>query len=370
MCAQCVMDTSDPDITFDREGVCNHCHSYYAVVQSPARIKKRTPEKLDSVLKTIKETGKGKEYDCIIGVSGGTDSTFVAYEVKRRGLRPLAVHFDNGWDSELAVSNIEKVLKKLDIALYTYVMDWEEFRDLQLSFLRASTPDSEIPTDHAITATLYKMAEKYNVPYIISGGNDQTEGIMPRLWSHGHGDWQYIKSVQKEFGTIKLKKFPHYSMIDLFRFTLIKKINIVYLLNFIPYDKNKIGTKLEQELGWRNYGGKHYESIYTRFFQGYILPEKFGIDKRRAHLSSMINAGIITRDTALTELEQPIYPPELLREDKEFFLKKMGLSNQDFEVIMTRPQKTFDDYPSYEKNSLVQFSIKALRVLRGISTKT
>ncbi|NPV50427.1 MAG: N-acetyl sugar amidotransferase [Candidatus Methanofastidiosum sp.] len=354
ICTRCVMDTTDPEIVFDKNGVCNHCKRAELLMNMPPYSlspdeKKKSLEKL---AEEIKEKGKGKKYDCVIGLSGGTDSTYAAYIVVKLGLRPLAVHLDNGWNSELSVKNIENIVKNLGIDLYTYVIDWDEFKDLQMAFLKASTPDSEIPTDHAICSALYQVARKHNVKYILAGTNLGTESILPALWSHGHSDWKYIKNIQKRFGSKKLKTFPHQSMLDLFIDVKIRKIKWVHLLNYIDYVKKDAVNIIEKELDWRNYGGKHYESIYTRFFQGYILPVKFNFDKRRAHLSSLIISNQITRDYALQELTKDPYPSiELLEEDKEFFINKFGIEEDQFNQIMNAKTKTFWDYPSYEKSS-------------------
>jgi N-acetyl sugar amidotransferase len=355
-CTRCLMDTTDPDVTFDLAGVCNHCLNY------DKNIKIRTIDSLQnegiiSLVTKIKKSGNGKEYDCIIGVSGGADSTYVACKCKELGLKPLAVHFDNGWDSELAIKNIEKVLKNLNIDLYTYVVDWEEFRDLQLSFLKASTPDSEIPTDHAIYAILMHLARQNKIKYIISGMNYRTESIMPLKWSYGHSDWRYIKNIQRKFGSRKLKSFPHYSLFYLFYITFIKNIRFISLLNYIDYNKENVVRILEKDLGWTNYGGKHHESIYTRFFQSYILPVKFNIDKRKAHLSNLINSGQITKSEAITELEKNEYAEKYLEEDKIYVVKKLGITKADFDEIMNLPLKTFCDY---RNNYLITKSLKKL----------
>lgn len=349
ICARCIMDTSDPDITFDDKGICTHCHRYESTVLSASYLKKKEPGALESLLKEIKEQGRGKRYDCIIGVSGGVDSTFTAYKVKDLGLRPLAVHLDNGWDSELAVSNIEKTLKKLNIDLYTYVLNWDEFRDFQLSFLRASTPDAEIPTDHAILSVLYLAAVCENVRFILSGHNTATEGGGVGAWSQGHGDWRYIKQVHKRFGARPLKTFLYYGPFRFVYYTLIRRIKWVQFLDYLDYDKKKALIVLQDELGWKYYGGKHYESIYTRFFQGYILPKKFGFDKRRLHLSSLVWSGQISREEALREIGRIDYPVELQEQDREYVIKKLGLSFQEFDEIMNLPTHTFWDYPSYKK---------------------
>lgn len=345
ICTRCVMDTSDPDISFDEQGVCYHCKAYDESVKKYVHTGETGKLLLKQLVERIKRDGASKKYDCIIGVSGGVDSTYVAYIVKHLGLRPLAVHLDNGWDSELAVKNIENILKKLSIELYTYVIDWNEFKDLQLSFLKASTPDSEIPSDHAILALLYQMADKFNIKYVLPGFNIRTETHLPRAWSQGHEDWKYIKSVHERFGTVKLNTFPHMTFYEYNKYQLTQKwIHILDYYNYVKKDALKI---LEEELGWKYYGGKHYESIYTRFYQGYILPKKFGYDKRKTHFSSLICSGEMTRDNALAELKNPTYPLALQKEDKEYVIKKLGLTVSEFEMIMNSPRRTYWDYPSY-----------------------
>jgi len=348
ICSKCIMDTTDPDIQFDSNGICNHCYRYEEKMRGRVFVDKSNQQKFSALIEKIKEEGKNKQYDCIIGVSGGVDSTYVAYLVKNKWkLRPLAIHLDNGWNSELAVSNIEKTLKALDIDLYTYVLDWEEFKDLQLSFLYASVPDLEVPTDHVIYALLNKMAIKWGIPYIFTGVNVRTEGVHPLKWSYGLWDWKYIKSVHRIFGKKQLKSYLHCNMVEILYFSLIKKIKRIPLLNYIDYAKKEAVEILEKEIGWRYYGGKHYESIYTRFVQGYILPTKFNIDKRRAHLSSLILSGETTREEALNQIKNDTYPSrEMLQEDKAFALKKLELSLEDFEKIMALPKKTVENYSS------------------------
>lgn len=340
------MDTSDPDIVFDKHGICNHCHTYDKAIQNWVFSGDSGKKILDSFVKKVKKEGQGKEYDCVIGVSGGVDSSYVAYLVHELGLRPLAVHLDNGWDSELAVKNIELLLNKLGIELYTYVLDWEEFRDLQLAFLRASTPDSEIPSDHAIVSSLYMKAKELNINNIIVGYNVRTETHLPSAWSHGHYDWRYISSVNKIHGTRPLKNFPHMTFLQ--RTYYARRFNWFSILNYVDYSKKEAMKFLEDELGWRYYGGKHYESIYTRFYQGYILPHKFGYDKRRTHLSSLVCSGEATREDALSELNNDPYPADLMREDKEFVAKKFEITEHEFDDIMALPRRSFYDYPSYE----------------------
>lgn len=351
ICNRCIMDTTDPDIIFDDNGNCNHCNSYLGQEIKSA---KENEDHLQKVIDEIKSVGKNNKYDCIIGVSGGVDSTYVAYEVKKRGLKPLAVHLDNGWDSELAVSNIQKTLEKLDIDLYTHVIDWNEFKDLQMSFLKASIPGMEVPTDHAIISILNKVAAKNNVRYIINGSNNSTEHIMAGRWSEGEAqrDWLLIKNVHKQFGKAKLKTFPKTTLIDNFRYKLINKLSIINILNYIDYSKEDAMKFIQDELGWVYYGGKHYESIYTRFTQAYIQPKKFNIDKRKAHHSNLICSGEITRDFALEDLKKDAYPSEqMMNDDKEYFMKKFGMKEVDFVKMMTSPTKSYLDYDGYYNNS-------------------
>jgi N-acetyl sugar amidotransferase len=340
------MDTSDPDIQFDEQGVCNHCHEYDRLIKQRVLEGEAGRRYLEGLIERIKREGRNKSYDCIIGVSGGVDSTYVAYMAKKElGLRPLAVHMDNGWDSELAVKNIEETLKRLGIDLYTNVLNWEEFKDLQLAFLKASTPDSEIPSDHAIWAVIGDMAEKLKVRYILSGFNVRTETHLPRAWSQGHFDWKYIQNVYRQFGTGRLKTFPHQDLFAYYRRLLtLRRVDI---LNYLDYNKQQAMQILERELGWKYYGGKHHESIYTRFYQGYILPTKFGYDKRRSHLSSQVCSGEFDRETALRELQKPTYAPILQEEDREYVAKKLGVSANEFDAIMDLPRRSYWDYPSY-----------------------
>lgn len=347
VCVKCIMDTSDPEIIFDDSGICNHCYRYDKMVSTRTFSEVERPLELEKLVNSIKENGKGKPYDCIIGVSGGVDSTYVAYIVKQFGLRPLAVHFDNGWNSELSVMNIENIIKKLDIDLHTHVVDWEEFKDIQLSFLKASTPDAEIPTDHAINAILFKLADQYKIKHILNGVNIATEAFLPLKWGYGYYDFRYIKNVQNLFGKKKIKTMPHFNLVTLFYYLFIKKLKMVPILNYIHYDKASAMAIIEKELDWRYYGGKHYESIYTRFFQGYILPRKFNIDKRRAHLSNQICSMQVTREFAEEAIKNPTYAPELQAEDREYAIKKFDITDKQFEDIMQAPVKTFLDYKTY-----------------------
>jgi N-acetyl sugar amidotransferase len=295
----------------------------------------------------VKAEGKGKDYDCVIGVSGGCDSTATAYYIRKLGLRPIAVHFDNGWNSEIAVDNIKKCLDRLGIDLYTYVVDWDEFRDLLLSFIKAGVANCEAPTDHGICALLFHIARKFKLRYILTGSNLATEAIMPTSWMHYCQDLRQLKALHRQFGTLPMKTMPTISVPDYLYYVLVRKIRFIPFLNYIDYQKEETKRTLSSEIEWRDYGGKHYESVWTRFFQGYFLPVRFGIDKRRAHYSTMICAGQMTRDHALLELQKPTYPEDLLRDDLLFVCKKFGLSLQEFETLMKAPTKKHTDYPNH-----------------------
>jgi len=340
------MDTSDPDIQFDDQGICNHCNKWHLRAANELFHGEDARMRLEKSLDIIKAQGKGKEFDCVIGVSGGVDSTTVAYYVKKLGLRPLAVHLDNGWNSELSVQNIQHTLNKLGIELYTHVMDWSEFKDLQLSFLKASVINAEIPTDHAIVALLYHTAAKLGVRFVISGGNINTEGIMPESWCYNARDLRHVMGVHKRFGTKELKTFPKISLFYWVYYTFGKGIKFWPILNYLSYNKEEAKQLLKSELGWREYGYKHYESIYTRFYQGYILYKKFNVDKRRAHLSTLICSGEITRSQALKELENEPYPLDQMEQDKEYVCKKLGVTVKDFDALMAQPCRSHLDYPN------------------------
>ena len=374
-CTMCVMDTSDPDITFNSEGICSHCQSYQVKKKVFIGPIGQNKNRLDHIVQFCKSKGNRKPYDCIIGVSGGVDSTYVAYLVKSLGLRPLAVHLDNGWNTELAISNIKNVLAKLDIDLHTHVLEWEEFKNLQLAFLRASTPDSEIPSDHAIVALMRHIASQYNVP-VIWGVNYSSEAILPRAWSQGHMDWGYIKKVNRLFGNKKLKNYPHYSVWRLIYYKRIRRQRTFDILNYIEYDKEKAKAFLINELSWRDYGGKHYESTYTRIFQSYILPAKFGYDKRRAHYSSLILSGQMTRIQALELLKDPPYNVEKIELDIEYLIKKFQITRSEFDKIMQDELRSYENYsPSFPKkvskaeNIVFSFLLKMRRYILGLSRR-
>ena len=359
------MDTTDPDIIFDEKGRCNHCKSAEKLYNNNRLLHdpRYRDSELENLVLEIKNTSKNKKhnkYDCIIGLSGGVDSSYTAYKVKELGLNPLAVHFDNTWNSELANNNIELLCEKLDIDLFTYVVEWDEFRDLQLSFLKAGTPDSEVPSDHAIVALMHNQARKWGIKYVLSGQNSATESILPKAWSTGQDDVRYMKSVQQKFGTMKLSSTPHRNFLrqTLDRFVLTK----IPFLNYIEYDKGKAKQFLTDEIGWRDYGGKHSESLYTKIFQSYILPTKFGFDKRKAHLSSLIVAGQISREDALKELQKPLYDEMELKMDLEYLIRKFDITEEEFNDIINGSIKKYKDYPNSYGVKLKNF----LKVLKSI----
>ncbi len=365
ICRLCVMDTSDPLIEFDATGECNHCRAYRDTVFQLPRFQPGADEKLAGIVAKIRAR-KIEKYDCVIGVSGGVDSTYLAYYVKRvLGLNPLAVHLDNGWNSELAVANIERMLVALSIDLHTEVLDWREFSALQLAFLKASTPDSEIPTDHAILSVLYQVANSKKISTILLGVNLVTESVHPRMWSYGHQDWIYIKALQKRFGAVRLRHFPHTSMWKYFYLFQIRKLQVVRLYDYIAFDRAGVEALIARELGWMPYGGKHYESVYTRFFQGYLLPRKFGFDKRRAHLSSLVCAGQMTRDEAMRALQQPSLDPAEEQPLLDYVAKKLRIARSELDAICQAPPRTYKDYPSSENSILVKLTKRIYKALGG-----
>jgi N-acetyl sugar amidotransferase len=348
-CARCIMDTTDPEITFDEQGNCNHCNEYFKLAPLYLYNGERSDKALLNLVAKIKEDGKNSDYDCLVGVSGGVDSSYVAYLAKNLGLRILAFHFDNGWNSELAVKNIENIVKKLGVDYQTWVVDWEEFKDLQISFLKSSLANAETPSDHAFLAASYKLCAKYNINYILSGSNFATEAILPTSWGYNAKDVKHLKAVHKIFGKIPFNTFPLLGFVKEIYYTYFKKIKMIRLLNYVPYIKEDAMQLIQRELGWVYYGGKHYESVFTRFFQAYYLPKKFNYDKRLAHLSTLICSGQITRDDALLEMKKETYPADLLSSDKEYVMKKLGLSHDEFQEILDAPAKHFSDYPNDEK---------------------
>ena len=352
ICNRCVMDTSDVDIKFDENGNCNHCNNFFKKISAQLYSESKAEENrkaLENQIEKIKESGKNNKFDCVIGVSGGVDSSYVVYLAKKYGLKALLVHLDNGWNSNISTENIKILADKLEFEYLCYTLDKDEFKDLQLSFLKASIPEIETPTDIAIPAVLHKVAAKYNIKYIISGGNFATEGILPKTWHYNAKDLKYLLSIHKKFGINKLKKFPKFGWKEEFYYKMIKKIKIFYMLNLVPYNKEEAMKILETELGWKYYGGKHYESIYTGFVQSYIMPEKFNMDYRRATLSTQICHNQISREAALEELKSKPYNDDIVKTHEDFICKKLDISISDFEKIMQETPKIYRDYPNNEK---------------------
>jgi N-acetyl sugar amidotransferase len=349
ICIRCVMDTSDPEISFDGEGLCSHCSRYDRMVKNIVDKANRGAREgeLGIVLDRIKHDGRNHEYDCIMGLSGGVDSSYVAFMAKKHGLRPLAVHFDSGWNSELAVNNIENIVKKLNIDLFTHVVNWDEMRDLQLAFFKASVANCDIPTDHAFPAILYREAARHRIKYILSGSNYATEFILPSAWGYQSGDLRHLKDIHRKFGKAPLRDYPTIGFFSQYIwYPYVRGIKTVKVLNYLPYNKFSAKKTIISELDWRDYGGKHYESVFTRFFQGYYLPVKFGYDKRRAHLSSLINSSQASREAALEELDKPTYDRDLQQQDKAFVAKKLGVSERELDAIFALPNRPYSDYAS------------------------
>lgn len=362
ICTKCVMDTTDTEIVFDENGVCNHCHDYEErkkkLITDPILREKA----LQEIIQKVKDAGKGKKYDCIVGISGGVDSSYVAYLAKRWGLNALLVHLDNGWDSELAVKNVENIVKYTGYDLYTLVINWEEFKDLQRAFFKADVIDLELLSDHAIFATVYKLTRKYGIKYLLSGENFETEAIMPRSWNWRKSDATNIKAIHKLYGERKLKTFPFMGTIKKTIYQYGGVAQSVPILNFLDYNKEKVMYILKTEMNWKYYGGKHYESIFTRFYQGYILPKKFEVDKRKAHHSTLINSGQMSREDALEDLKNEVYPIGLQQEDFELVCKKLDFSHEELESYIKRPQKYHLEYGSDEK--IFQFMRKSYKVIK------
>ncbi len=358
-CTRCVMDTTDPYIVFDEHGHCNHCNILFNTVNDPSFKKKYNETALREIIKKMKRSGQGKEYDCVLGLSGGIDSSYTAYLLKKFEVRTLLVHMDNGWNAEEAVRNMKNIADLLKFDYESYVLDWEEFKDLQLSFLRASVVEADTPTDIAILGALHEVAAKYSIKYIISGGNLATEGILPRNWHYNAKDMRYLKSIHRQFGKKPLRNFPSFGLLKECWYKFFRGIRMVYLLNYISFSKSHAKAILEKELHWRYYGGKHHESHYTKFIQSYFLPLKFNLDYRKATLSSQICAGEISRPDALELLKKPGYSPEEVEKEKKFVAKKLDISCIELDEIIRLPSKSYRDYPNNEEK--LEFSYRLYR---------
>ncbi len=354
VCSRCIMDETVNGISFDENGVCTFCH-IHDELEASFPMDATTPDRLQELVAKIKKDGINKKYDCVLGVSGGRDSTYTLYSAVKLGLRPLAVHFDNGWNSDLAVQNIKNACKKLNVDLYTHVADWEEYKDLQRAFLANSTPDAEVPTDWVIFSVLFREAAREGVKYIIHGHSFRTEGTTPLTWTYMDG--KYVNYIHKKFGSVKIKSFPVMSMWGYLYYTFIRKIRQVRMLYYLPYNEEEILEKLTKELGWQSYGGKHHESKYTGFFQSFILTRKFNIDKRKLHYSALLRNGQMTREEALAKVQKDPYDGG--KEILDYCLKKLDYTHDEFEAIMNENPKLFLDYKSYY--SLVRKMEKPIR---------
>lgn len=344
------MDVSDPEIRFSENGYCNHCSGYlsgYWERRPPAAVREA---RLQELVGEMKQKGKSKKYDCVLGISGGVDSCYVACMLKELGLRVLLVHMDNGWNAEEAVCNIRNTATSLGFDYVSYVLDWEEFRDIQLAFLKASVVEAETPTDIAIQGALHRIAARHGVQYIISGGNMATEGILPRLWHYNAKDTVYFNAIVRQFGkTGKVKLFPQFGYRTEAYYKIVRGIRTVYLLNYLDFSKKEAVVMLREQMGWKDYGGKHYESRYTRFVQSYLLPVKFGLDYRKATLSTQICTGEVLREAALRVLEHPPYEKLDLPAEKQYISKKLGITPEELDAIIAAPPRRYSDYPNDEK---------------------
>jgi N-acetyl sugar amidotransferase len=350
------MDTSDPEITFDKDGHCFHCTDFLRKRDGHGYRGQHSDDELERLVALIKQAGKGKEYDCVIGVSGGADSSFLAYTAKEHGLRALAVHMDNGWDSETAVSNIRNVVTGLGFDYESYVLDWEEFKDLQLAFLRASVPEAETPTDVAIPAALHHYAAKYGVKYILSGGNFSTEGILPKSWHYDAKDEKYLRHIHRKYGTRAIKRFPTFNYKLEMYYKLVKGIKILYPLNHTSFIKEDAIKLLSDRFGWKDYGGKHHESRYTKFIHTYYLVKKFNIDYRRLSLSLQICEDKITRDEANKLLMLPSYDAAEIEADKQYIAKKLGTTLDELNRIIDAPPRWYWEFPNDEAKLAVIYN--------------
>ena len=367
-CTNCVMDTSDSAITFDEHGVCDFCNDFYQNIQPSWQDKLKDPDLLRRTAEQIKAASKGRKYDCIIGMSGGVDSSYLCYVAKElMGLNPLVYSVDTGWNLNVAVENIVRIVKALDLDMYTEVVDWNEMKDLQLAFFKSQVPYQDTPQDHAIFAGLYNYAVKHGIQYVLTGANSATECIRsPVEWVYMN-DLKMIRDIHHKFGTRPLKTFPLCGMVK-YRvyYPIFKGMKRVAPLDMVEYNKEKVKLFLQERFGWQPYENKHYENVFTRFYEGYYLPHKFGYDKRKCYFSNEILAGTMTREEALAELEQPPYDPQQMEEDKAYIAKKLGLTVEEFQTIIDGENKTFRDY----RNSwgLIQFGTVVLRAL-GVEKK-
>lgn len=352
VCTNCVMDTTDPQITFDERGICDHCRTFYREIQPNWDTGARGERELQRVLAKIKKAGERKEYDCIIGMSGGIDSSYLLYLAKEQfNLRPLVFHVDAGWNSQEAVNNIERLIDGLALDLHTEVIDWEEMRDLQLAFFKSGVPHIDTPQDHAFFATMYRFAERHDVRYILTGANYSTECIRnPMEWMYYQSDSTQIRDIHRRFGTRPLRRFPMTSILwHKLYLPHVKGIRVARLLDFVPYEKGKAIELLEQRFGWQRYPQKHFESRFTRFYEGYWLPERFGYDTRKVQYSSLILTVQMTREEALDKLREPPLDPDVARQEFDFVARKLNVPRSELMEYFKAPKRTYRDYRSQQQ---------------------
>lgn len=344
------MDTSDPNIVFDAEGVCDHCHRFVELANRSWFPNEDGAKQLDAIVERMKADGKHKEYDCILGVSGGVDSSYLALKMADRGLRILAVHVDAGWNSETAAHNIERLIEHCGMDLFTHVVNWEDMRELQLSYLKSGISNQDVPQDHVFFATLYHHAVKHRLKWVLNGANVATEGVFPVAWHGSSTDARSLKAIQRRFGTRKLTDYRTVSFFQYYiEYPYLRRMQVVRPLNYMPYVKSDAVAELERVIGYKAYARKHGESLFTRFHQDYYLPKRFGYDNRLPHFSSLIVSGQMTRDEALTKLEEPLYEPAELDRDIDFVAKRLRLSRAEFEALLEVPVHRFEDLPNQER---------------------
>lgn len=349
ICTNCVMDTTDSMIDFDENGVCDHCKTYNKHTLPNWHRDERGLEELHVLTEEIKRAGSEKDFDCIVGMSGGIDSSYLTYIAKEQlGLRPLVFHVDAGWNSQVAVNNIERLVDGLGLDLYTEVIDWEEMKDLQLAFFKSGVPHIDTPQDHAFFATMYKFAEKYNIRYILTGANLSTECVRnPVEWMYFQSDSTQLLDIHRRFGTRPLVNFPVTSILwhKIF-LPYFKRIKVVRPLNHVRYVKQEAMNLLAERFGWQPYPQKHFESRFTRWYESYWLYKRFGYDVRKVQYSSLILTGQMTREEALEKLKQPAYDESTIAHDTEFVANKLGIMVDELNGFMHLPKKTYRDYRS------------------------
>lgn len=363
-CKRCLMNSAITKYFYiDDNGICNYCRKYEEQVKLLGDPKKRN-EYIVKKIDEIKKYGKNKPYDCILGLSGGRDSSYLTWWLKQQGLRVLLIHLDNGWNSELSVQNINKLCNYTGYDLYTHVIEWNEFRELQKAYFRADVIDIEALTDHAIYAIILKKSVEFKIKYIITGMNISTESVMPKDWVFKKRDSVNILDIVRKNSNVKIKTYPYISFTKNLFYHLFHKLEIVDPLNYLPYNVEEAEQILISQAGWVPYSRKHGESTFTKFYQNYILPQKFKVDKRYAHLSNLICSGQITKPDAIKKLSEPLYEADELKTDIEYFLKKMQMSEEEFNNYLNRPPVPHTHYKTDQKYWNIYF--KLIRLLKKI----